>query len=432
MTDRPEGNEGKEPDNLDIEEVIQNQEDDLSIEGDFTDDDPSFLDEDDNFEMVEENDFDESFLEDGAFEDNQDFEDSHSHSDEKTTFNWLNVAIVSAVIVVIGGLIYGLLFSSGQNQPNLGSAPVMPAAVETVQPVEEAKPLTLEEQIIEKGGLLSNLDLLQDESNQVNLVKQEEQTMDVFADIDNSANTLSDDDVDDLFDAIRQLDSTNNQQDEPEQDILPEDTLPVPMDSLQDNMAEQNILPSLPDIDILEFLEESISEPELAEQAVETEVVLEEELSQEPNEFVSQLGYINSQMQSMDVRLDDLSKQLREKSQSVAVTPMDAGNNEVIQQLQNRINDLEKKLNQTSQVKRPVAEPRKTPKRTARAPAPKPKKTWELKGASPGKAFIAEKGTDNLQTIHVNDFVDGIGIITSIRLENGQWVVRASEGTIRQ
>jgi len=58
--------------------------------------------------------------------------------------------------------------------------------------------------------------------------------------------------------------------------------------------------------------------------------------------------------------------------------------------------------------------------------------TYELRGASNGQAVIAQKGTQNLQTVTIGTIVRGLGNIKSIAIENGQWVVRGTSGTVRQ
>ena len=58
--------------------------------------------------------------------------------------------------------------------------------------------------------------------------------------------------------------------------------------------------------------------------------------------------------------------------------------------------------------------------------------TYELRGASNGQAVIAQRGTQNLQTVNVGSVVRGLGTIRSIALENGQWVIRGTSGTVRQ
>jgi hypothetical protein len=58
---------------------------------------------------------------------------------------------------------------------------------------------------------------------------------------------------------------------------------------------------------------------------------------------------------------------------------------------------------------------------------------WVLKSAKPGSAMIAERGSNELRTIHVGDTLAGVGKIESIgKDEAGRWVVAGSRGRISQ
>jgi hypothetical protein len=65
----------------------------------------------------------------------------------------------------------------------------------------------------------------------------------------------------------------------------------------------------------------------------------------------------------------------------------------------------------------------------ASAPAP----NWVLKSAKPGMAWVAEKGSAELNTISVGGTLPGIGKITAIEKDSsGRWVVSGTEGKISQ
>lgn len=59
-------------------------------------------------------------------------------------------------------------------------------------------------------------------------------------------------------------------------------------------------------------------------------------------------------------------------------------------------------------------------------------KAWELRAAQAGEAWVARKGSNNLQHITVGQSVPGLGRVTSIREKNGAWVVVTTGGTLRQ
>ena len=56
--------------------------------------------------------------------------------------------------------------------------------------------------------------------------------------------------------------------------------------------------------------------------------------------------------------------------------------------------------------------------------------SWELKGASPGKAVLSSKATGDTRNVAVGDTVQGLGKITAIARENGRWTVRGTKGTV--
>jgi hypothetical protein len=79
---------------------------------------------------------------------------------------------------------------------------------------------------------------------------------------------------------------------------------------------------------------------------------------------------------------------------------------------------------------------KKAPRPIHKAPAPKSfslAPEWVLKSAKPGLAMIAERGSNELRTIHVGDTLAGVGKIESIgKDEAGRWVVAGTRGRISQ
>lgn len=152
-----------------------------------------------------------------------------------------------------------------------------------------------------------------------------------------------------------------------------------------------------------------------------------------------ELATVNNQISDITARLDSLSQRIEMiANQSQTAQPQSTSD---VSDLKNTIAALEKRISvlskqQQESASRPAAPtPAKTttrsaPKATTPAPAPAP--SWTLRGASPGQAYVAERGTQNLRNVAVGDRLAGIGTINSIAQENGQWVVRGSSGTIRQ
>jgi len=92
----------------------------------------------------------------------------------------------------------------------------------------------------------------------------------------------------------------------------------------------------------------------------------------------------------------------------------------------------------------PAPETPKTVARKPSAPAPtsKPaaapaakaeiKPKWELRAAQPGRAYIGIIGSNDVQVVETGDTLQGIGTVQSITLENGIWVVKGTNGSIKQ
>jgi len=74
---------------------------------------------------------------------------------------------------------------------------------------------------------------------------------------------------------------------------------------------------------------------------------------------------------------------------------------------------------------------KKAPAKTKAAPKSKTVQ-WELRAAQPGKAWVAQKGRDDLQPVIVGDTLSGLGRITSISYVNNGWIVTGQKGSIKQ
>lgn len=91
-----------------------------------------------------------------------------------------------------------------------------------------------------------------------------------------------------------------------------------------------------------------------------------------------------------------------------------------------------KKAPVESNVGREAATPVKAaPKKAAAAPVVR--KSWVLRSAKPGTAWISEEGSSEMRTISVGDNVAGIGKVTAIAKDDaGRWVVNGTRGKINQ
>lgn len=59
-------------------------------------------------------------------------------------------------------------------------------------------------------------------------------------------------------------------------------------------------------------------------------------------------------------------------------------------------------------------------------------KSWVLKSAQPGKAIVAEAGTNYLRSVEVGASLPGLGKVTSISNASGRWIVQGTQGRITQ
>jgi len=383
--------------------------------------------------VAAENDFYEDFLDEDEF-DNDEFDTTSNISVEKTTANWMNIAVVIGVVAIAGALVYFLFFSTSNTSSDDTTASGNTPFVQSdpnVKAEQESIPQTLEEKIVDSGGLLSNLDLLKDDENAKSLIKQEEQKQEVFSDINQPAQGLSETEIDDLFASIQGL---NNKTPSPPE--APQQPLPLPMDnSPQVSMTEVDILKTM-DNDP-PALNESIAETQMeiddtpAELVEQTKEEIEESNPTSPD-LVRQIGHLNSQLQIMDMRLDTALKKIETLSNNpnpISGQPS-INNNTDITNLKETINALESKIKSLS------TSPKRSSKKATYSPRKKVKKKpavkWDLRGASPGQAYIAKSGTTNLRTINVGEQVEGLGKIQSIALEHGRWIVLGSHGRITQ
>ncbi|HCM83571.1 MAG TPA: hypothetical protein PKW15_02055 [Alphaproteobacteria bacterium] len=107
-----------------------------------------------------------------------------------------------------------------------------------------------------------------------------------------------------------------------------------------------------------------------------------------------------------------------------------------IAELQNKLAEAEAKAaapQKTESTETPAPAPVKPkPKKVVKAAPTQPVTSWELRSASDGMAWITKRGDNQLFRINVGDEVPGIGRVTAIREQGGQWVVVGTQGQIRQ
>lgn len=390
-------------------------------------DDISF--DEDDFESVEET---ESFDE---------FDDTgYTNPPQKNGANWFNIGIIGAVILAIGGITYSLF-------PGLvGGQKLVPQQVQNnpapvVEKTSQAEP---------EVSFFSDPELLNDSVEQIK-TNDTQQVEDIFNPFDSATPSISDSEIDNLFETIP----------------LAETNMPSPPEDYNNApVAPQNIvtLPMPSDANPITIDDDLTFDPEVIEIAVEQPVAL----TTAPSTEIEQ---INARIDSMNIQIESFMNRLESKLENMSVPApqtVTVDNSDQINALQQSISQLESRLNAMAEQPKPqieiapspapvvaIAEEPKpnvmieekapdvllpTPSPTKTVSAPKrrepayvpPKMTYELRGASNGQAVIAQKGTQNLQMVSVGMVIRGLGTIRSIAVENGVWVVRGTSGTVRQ
>ncbi|MEM9469339.1 MAG: hypothetical protein AAF988_04185 [Pseudomonadota bacterium] len=221
--------------------------------------------------------------------------------------------------------------------------------------------------------------------------------------------------------------------------------MPTPVAQMTEDTALSNI-PSVADTLEFSFDDEFIEEPqqnvpeqndsdayEVSEMPAEAEVIenapviLEQPQNQIPinNEaldaigdkldvFVSRFHELESSILTLETKLSEQNTAMENK----------------ISSLQTKISKAEKQIQNAKIARSQPSSQSKPQAKTTKKQAPRI--IWELKAAQPGKAWIAQKGSNEIKAVQVGDNLAGLGRVQSIENQAGQWVVRGSTQTIRQ
>lgn len=208
------------------------------------------------------------------------------------------------------------------------------------------------------------------------------------------------------------------------------------------NTGVENLAASVTDMNAHMAVENPPAELDETEDVFQTESANNQSVKDpvaESSVSSSHIDALNTRMDTIMARLDSLAQQIESRNASVVATQTSsAGESSAVAAMENTIRNLEKRIETLSRAKeiqsasKPAAAPRKTPVKTSKPKRPAAAVKWELRGASPGNAYVAEKGTQNLRTVGIGDSLSGVGRITSIAVESGRWVVRGTSGNIYQ
>lgn len=141
------------------------------------------------------------------------------------------------------------------------------------------------------------------------------------------------------------------------------------------------------------------------------------------NEDISMLS---NQLDTLMGRLDDIENRIGD------INSLKSSLNAI----ENRLTKLEKSRNSSPSSSSYASSPSSNstaaePARTTRT-APVTAAKWTLKAAQPGQAMVTKEGSSDVISITPGQSLPGIGIVKSITMENGRWVVSGTNGQIRQ
>lgn len=123
------------------------------------------------------------------------------------------------------------------------------------------------------------------------------------------------------------------------------------------------------------------------------------------------------QLKALTEKLDRLTTQ---------VDSLDQRTTNFATELQSRSSDNDR-VAPVAPVKKAAAKPvhKPAPKRAAVA-------SWELRSAQPGVAWLGKPGSGEMTRFSVGQTVPGLGTIQEVNQEGGRWIVKTSNGTLRQ
>jgi len=172
--------------------------------------------------------------------------------------------------------------------------------------------------------------------------------------------------------------------------------------------------------------EDIIAENTIIDDAQSNEIKQDSALMPVENDtFSKEIEALKSEKDALIAEKETLSNEIN--NQRLVISELKA---EIEALAEDKRNTAEK--NAAKSKKQPASiQPVKTAERPQKRKAA-PKISWELRSAQPGKATLAKKGSNDLKTIEVGSFLNSLGRIQSIQIENGLWVVRGSKGNISQ
>lgn len=403
------------------------------------DDQISDLDED---EIIEEEPFDEEpageelFSEDDASEESASMWDEdealsidEEPEDEKKSSKGLLVASVIALAIAGGGY-YAF--------QNMGKSFQLPAMIDNAEPmiVAEAEPTTSEPLPIETQISDVLTPMPEFETPEIEIAEAESMMPVQVTDIETPA-----------F-----------------------DTLPMPVIEEEiETIAPTIQSTSMPKISDIMLEAPSIGEPEVEFTELQQAIIPEPINILETEEYKaaqSEIKALQAQLVEANDRVSELRQDVIEAKEATPTQSVDTSGfeNKISTQLKEikakeaRINLLETEVSALTRKNNSLVSEKKTMERelmaknkliaeqrrkaqqaetrvTIRKPATvvRPDKIeWSLRSVQPGIAWLSKKGENEMVRVEVGESVQGLGTIKSISMSDGFWVVKGSQGTVKQ
>jgi hypothetical protein len=208
---------------------------------------------------------------------------------------------------------------------------------------------------------------------------------------------------------------------EPDINLQPSESEPSPA-------VESPPIEKMPEVaqvaEALEVIEAPEPMPVIAE-VPDAPPVQEPQNTQEMLAMEAELGSANAKIEELNATLSDLQKQI-----------------EALELAKAQNNQAEQAVEKPRNAPAPESKPAKPKSEKTKSAAATPKKQaaqesgsaakWVLRSAQSGTAIIAPQGGNDFVRVAVGDNFPGLGKIVSITQENGRWVVKGSQGEVRQ
>lgn len=194
-------------------------------------------------------------------------------------------------------------------------------------------------------------------------------------------------------------------------------TLPNPFDSIDAMPAR--------DVQGTKQALENISKEAEALEAVNRGRVKQTELRNNIEKFEEQTSTFVQRVEQIEQKMSNLPDMQKIEQMMVQYSEMNAK----IERLERELRDAKSAL-RTAKSGTSSSSPSPAARKAAK-PVTK-KIQWELRAASPGQAWVSQKGKSDLKQVAIGDQLADLGTIRAISMQNGRWVLEASRGTIYQ